>query len=559
MNFLIVVFAACLIVWSVDADLITDDKPCNVNNNHRVIWGWLGALTSDKVEFKLRIKPSSDEDINIRPENVYVLLTKQFNTSSHPLIFHAKSVSEFYIAHVLVQNLTSDTEYKYTAWHGYEPYYNYSKSAILYKDYAIHGRFRTAPLEGIPANFSFGFASCADNKSNSVIFDVIREKQPLMFVHTGDLHYGNIEINEKSAFHYMYDTVFESNRQARFFQNVPLVYMFDDHDYGANNAERNSPSRNASISAFLEAVPHYPLAAYSSGHSPQKRNDFYGPGHAQQNSSVHFAFTIARVRFIVTDTSSCKESSSLNGPTALGLKQLKWLTDELVLAAQKYELIFWVNTMPWVVTCDKWALFDEERKQIAETIIRENIFMKLIMLSGDAHMLALDDGSNVLGSFPVFQAAALDAKPTCKGGPYSHGIFPGRGQYGWIDVRDDGHCVCINFSGLRVDNRTGKETRLLKFDTCDSSNNSLPAPYIPSPKWVQLSWKYTKKYILPRIIWGDYVVTYFDSSTFSLFMALKSSIVITFMMVTTFFLGLVIRKKISGSHGRPRSRTEVLL
>ena len=44
------------------------------------------------------------------------------------------------------------------------------------------------------------------------------------------------------------------------------------------------------------------------------------------------------------------------------------------------------------------------------------------MISGD-HM---DDVSFSPGNFPVFHAASLDAKPTSKGGPYSHGIYPGK-------------------------------------------------------------------------------------------------------------------------------------
>jgi hypothetical protein len=41
---------------------------------------------------------------------------------------------------------------------------------------------------------------------------------------------------------------------------------------------------------------------------------------------------------------------------------------------------------------------------------------RMLMIAGDAHMLAFDDGSNSPGGIPVFHAAALDAKPTSKGG-----------------------------------------------------------------------------------------------------------------------------------------------
>jgi hypothetical protein len=73
-------------------------------------------------------------------------------------------------------------------------------------------------------------------------------------------------------------------------------------------------------------------------------------------------------------------------------------------------------------------------------------------------MLALDDGRNsqyagVDGRGPVvFQAAALDRGGSIKGGPYSHGTFPGGGQYGWVEVEDDGGAfVRVRFSGRKAD------------------------------------------------------------------------------------------------------------
>ena len=426
---------ACSLLGIIDSTVgfIPHTYCHNSHVSHRIEWAWLGALTSDRVELKMRVKRCSDNQMirDIATDNIHVLVTQhleegQFDDESlvKSFSFHANSVSEFGIAHVVVDNLSSNTEYTYLAW--YESFdYNKLNPIDQGKELAIDGRFRTTPLEGLPSNFSFGFASCADNRSNSVIFDVIRKKKPLMFVHTGDLHYGNIEANKISAFHFMYDQVFANPRQSQLFRNIPIVYMFDDHDFGPNNAERNSPSRNASINAFIDAVPCYPLPAYSFDPILYKDNESNGisdSGGKRLNSSVYFAFSIARVRFIVTDTSSSKVSDATHGPTALGVEQLKWLTNELVSAAQNYGLIVWVSTMPWVVTHDKWAVFEEERKIIADTIMRDKIHTKLIMLSGDAHMLAVDDGSNVLGSFPVFQAAALDARPTSKGGPYSHGL-----------------------------------------------------------------------------------------------------------------------------------------
>ena len=76
------------------------------------------------------------------------------------------------------------------------------------------------------------------------------------------------------------------------------------------------------------------------------------------------------------------------------------------------------------------------------------------MLSGDAHMLAIDDGSNntfdTAGTgpgFPVFHAAALDRPGKVKGGPYSEGTYPGGGQFGLMTVTDAGNSVHVEWNG----------------------------------------------------------------------------------------------------------------
>ena len=80
------------------------------------------------------------------------------------------------------------------------------------------------------------------------------------------------------------------------------------------------------------------------------------------------------------------------------------------------------------------------------------------MISGDAHMVAIDDGThNAYGAdgpgFPVFHAGALDRPGSLKGGPYSEGALPGGGQFGVIEVTDHGHDLQVRLTGRGWDGR----------------------------------------------------------------------------------------------------------
>ena len=81
------------------------------------------------------------------------------------------------------------------------------------------------------------------------------------------------------------------------------------------------------------------------------------------------------------------------------------------------------------------------------------------MISGDAHMLALDDGSNNIyasegvASFPVIQAASLDSIGSIKGGDYSEKPIKGRKQWGVLHFTDDGQKIEVKVE-LKKKNET---------------------------------------------------------------------------------------------------------
>jgi phosphodiesterase/alkaline phosphatase D-like protein len=172
------------------------------------------------------------------------------------------------------------------------------------------------------------------------------------------------------------------------------------------------------------------------------------------------------VRFIVTDERS--ERSPNSGPdnaekTMLGAEQKEWFKQQLLAAKDTYPVIVWVQGVPWISSplkgSDSWAGFTTERREIAD-FIADNEITGLLMLAGDAHMLAIDDGTNSDyatdggAAFPVFQAAALDRRGTVKGGPYSEGRYPGGGQFGLVTVEDDGgDTITITLSGRNWENK----------------------------------------------------------------------------------------------------------
>jgi hypothetical protein len=270
------------------------------------------------------------------------------------------------------------------------------------------------------------------------VFDVIRRLDPLLYLMTGDLHYQNLSSRDPGAFLDAYRRVLTAPAQAALYRSVPVDYVWDDHDYGPNNADASSPGRTAARRAYRQAVPHPPLPAGDDG-------------------AIYHAFTIGRVRVVVTDTRSERSAA-----TMLGAAQRDWLLGELRRASE-HALVIWVNPDPWIDAPrpgeDTWGGYAGERRLIADTIAGARV-RNLVMVSGDAHMVAIDDGTNSDyaseggGGFPVLHAAALDRRGKVKGGPYSGGAHPGPGRFGLVQVDDRGPAVSVELSGRDWHGRT---------------------------------------------------------------------------------------------------------
>ncbi len=333
---------------------------------------------------------------------------------------------------------------------------------------------RTGRLETFsetPFSFRVAMGACAQTGSRHPVFDAIRRTEPDLFLHTGDFHYEDIDVDAPAPFRAAFRNVHASPEQSALYRSTPIAYVWDDHDYGPNNSSRRAPGQDAAQQVYREYVPHYPLATGSGTHP------------------IYQAFTVGRVRFLVTDLRSARTDNEAPDSlkTMMGAEQKAWFKDQLRAARGRYPVIAWVSSVPWIGDDadaeDRWSGFAEERRELATFIDSLGVADQLVVLSGDAHMVALDDGTNNHfgrageqgGGFPVVHAAALDRRGSVKGGPYSHGPYPNRsslfgdndGQFVLMDVEDDGRGdVCVTWTGKRYRYDDDRLSTLVQFSTC---------------------------------------------------------------------------------------------
>lgn len=320
--------------------------------------------------------------------------------------------------------------------------------------------FVHTPLSG-PQSFRVAFGSCARTGSNGSVYDAIRHIDPLLYVITGDAHYGDVATDDPGRLLDVWERTLTAPAQQALYAQVPVAYVWDDHDYGGNDSDASSPARAMAQQVYRDLVPHAPLPrADDIGHS----------------------FVIGRVRFVLTDTRSHRQAADDGTGTLLGATQESWLIDEARAARRAGQLLVWVSPTPWIGTAsptsDTWAGFAAERRWVADALVAAGVD-DLVMLAGDAHMVAIDDGTHSGyatgggGGFPVAHGSALDRRGSTKGGPFSEGAFPGGGQFGVMEVVDDGGPeIQVTLSG-----RTWRGDTLVEFTTSFAvASTATPSP-----------------------------------------------------------------------------------
>ena len=275
---------------------------------------WAGNVTPTSATVSIRLN-SPGQRVRLQVSQSESLTPAAFSSVV------TTAAASGHTAKLTVQGLVPDTDY----------FYGIEVGGVLRREPASRGKFRTFPLG--KASFKIAFSSCGDFRAaDQRAFPAIVAEKPLLFIHMGDLHYSDTNSTVAEDYRMNYDNVLGHAVQGQLFRSMPVSYTWDDHDYAGNDSDSSATGRATARAAYRERVPHYPI----------------GPG----DGTIGQAFTVGRVRFIMTDLRSAAVSSSLRESatkTKLGSAQKAWLKQELINARDNaFPLIVWVCTHPWI-------------------------------------------------------------------------------------------------------------------------------------------------------------------------------------------------------------------
>lgn len=306
-------------------------------------------------------------------------------------------------------------------------------------DTAWTATFRTDEASaGEAASFTCAFFSCAPGSGNPVsaspVHDAIGARRCDMVFHLGDFGYPNIATDDAALFRASWKEQITAAHPKLAWTSGAFHYIPDDHDWGANDSNRTSPSKDAAAATYRQCFPHPPLA--------------------EASGSLHHAFTKGRVRFIVTDERWYRDPHTdpdTTGKTMLGADQLAWFFDELLAAKDDGLMPVWVSAqMPsyGLPGESNWGDYQTERTVIWN-FLADNGITDLTVIAGDLHCMGYmvaqdfsDDGGaaiNCYVSSPLDNSFGGGSDPTAPWAAYAGGSgYGGTGHYAVLDIDDQG-------------------------------------------------------------------------------------------------------------------------
>lgn len=252
-----------------------------------------------------------------------------------------------------------------------------------------------------------GVGSCMEETTPAPIFTAVEAARPDLFLNIGDNLYGDDKTGDPSLpiLTKAYADLARNADFAALSRRIPMLAMWDDHDYGLNDAGGDWPGRDRSESLF-EAF--WGEASLGGG-----RPGVYG--------ARAFGPAGKRVQIILLDTrffrSPLKDTDQRNAPgrerylpetdptkTMLGQAQWAWLAETLRQPADVRLIVSSIQVLADAHGWEAWRTLPVEQARLYQ-VIRDSGAKGVVMISGDRHLAALYRQEG-LAAYPLYEMTA---------------------------------------------------------------------------------------------------------------------------------------------------------
>ncbi len=234
------------------------------------------------------------------------------------------------------------------------------------------------------------FASCGHQNEDQSIWDQLAAENPDLILYVGDNVYGDARFDDPSlpTLKAAYMRLAQSEPFSRARAAAPMLTVWDDHDYGANDGGKDYPFKEQS-EALFEYVWALPKDDPRRAHPGAYGSWMIGAEDGRRVQIIMLDTRYFRSPLKRTDEPGAKGKERYvpdpdPSKTMLGDAQWAWLEAELKKPADLRLLVSSVQVISDGHGWEGWKMLPADRSRLY-TVIDETDADNLIILSGDRH------------------------------------------------------------------------------------------------------------------------------------------------------------------------------
>lgn len=238
------------------------------------------------------------------------------------------------------------------------------------------------------------FGSCLDQRLSAQILATVLDTRPDLFLMLGDNVYGDVASAEMRELIHAYRVLGEAKLVRDLRGRVPVLATWDDHDYGANDADGRFAHKAASRRIFREFWGAAAGPDAGPGEGVYHAHTFGPPGERVQ-------VILLDTRFFRSPFAERPRTDQLRDraggkyvpdqaaeKTLLGAAQWRWLESELRKPADLRVLVSSIQVLAESHGWERWGHLPRERQRLFD-LLRTTGASNLVVVSGDRHRAAI--------------------------------------------------------------------------------------------------------------------------------------------------------------------------
>ncbi len=230
---------------------------------------------------------------------------------------------------------------------------------------------------------------------------VIKDKNPDLWIWLGDLVYSNSDDLKQHKKNF--DILKNDANYQDFIRDIPVLGVWDDHDYGMSDGNKTNKHRDESKEIFLDFLDMDKDA------NVRKHKGLYDSWEIGKSSKkIKFYFLDNRYfkDELQKDEATQRRYLPNNEGTVLGEEQWAWLENEIKNSDASLNIFLsGLQIIPDEHPYEKWGDFPNERKRFLGLLEKYKVKNPLI-LSGDRHFAELSEYTYIDFSDKVLELTA---------------------------------------------------------------------------------------------------------------------------------------------------------